>query len=423
MKRYVMLAAALAAVTAGACYHSDATGLSGGTTRVFVTDDPFPYDTVARVDVYIESIALNTTADTSAAANWLTVATPNRLVNLLDFQNGKAELLDSAVVPPGEYGAVRVVINTAQSRIVSTTGAAMNIDWESSAGHPVLYAYIEHPIGIPDDGGNVVIDFDVGRSFLWYTASNQFLFSPVIRAVENGATGTVSGTLVSSEGGGLPHATLGAYASDGSQRATARTDDHGNFTIAYLVPGSYTVKFEPQPGDPDQPTEAPVTITAGQTVSGLQLVSRFCSSTQCDPCPIEGCAPNDTTSAHQCEVILNCGDTTHTDTTHTDTTHTDTTQTDTTHTDTTSTNTVARIVVSPDTAQVLVGGTQQFTATAYNAQNQVVTDASILWEIRDSAYAAVDNHGLVTGISPGTTTVFAMDGSVLGGAQLVVKKP
>lgn len=414
MKRFVFLVAVLAA--AGACYHSDAYGPAGGTTRVFVTDDPFPYDTVARVDVYIESIAINSSADTSATADWMTVATPNRLVNLLDFQNGKAELLDSTVVPAGDYAAVRVVINTAESRIVSTTGAQMNIDWQSSAGHPTLYAYVEHAIGIPDEGANVVIDFDVGRSFLWETQANHFVFSPVLRAVESGATGTVSGTLVSSASGSrLPYATLGAYASDGSLRATARTGTDGTFSIAYLLPGDYTVKFEPQPGDPDQPTEAPVTITAGQTVSGLTLVSRFCSSTQCDACPIEGCAPNDTTNTHQCEAIANCGDTTSTDTTKTDSTQTDSTQT----------GAVARVVVSPDTAQVLVGGTVQFTATAYDAQNNVVPNTSFAWAVGDSTLASVDGHGLVTGISPGTTTVGAVsiDGGTLGTAQLVVKKP
>jgi len=174
------------------------------------------------------------------------------------------------------------------------------------------------------------------------------------------------------------------------------------------------VKFEPQPGDPDQPTEAPVTITAGQTVSALQLVSRFCSSTHCDPCPIEGCPANDTTNAHQCEAIVTCGDTTHTDTTHTDTTHTDTTQT----------SGIAVIAVSPDTAEVLVGATLQLTATAYDAQNHVISDPAFVWAISDSTLASVDSHGLVTGISPGITTVFAMsDGRIRGGAQITVKKP
>ena len=420
MNRFVILTVGLAVAAAAGCYRSDATGphrLAAGATRVFVTDDPFPYDTVARVDLYIESIAMNASADTSNTANWVTLATPNRRINLLDFQNGDAELLDSADVAAGQYAAVRVVINTDSSRIVATTGATMHIDWQSSVGHPALYANIERPIGVPDSGAAVMIDIDVGRSFLWQTQLNHFTFSPVLRAVERGATGTVRGTLISSSGAPLPHATLGAYASDGSMRATARTENDGTFSIAYLLPGSYTIKFEPQPGDPDQPTESSVTIAQGQTLTGVQLVSRFCSPTTCDPCPIEGCAPNDTTNAHQCEAIANC-DTTHTDTTQTDTTRTDTTQTDTTHT-----NTVARILVVPDTQRVAVGDTVRYTAAAYDAQGHVVFNIAIVWALGDSTLATVDDHGLVTGVSPGATTVFAIGANKIGGAALYVKQP
>jgi hypothetical protein len=35
-------------------------------------------------------------------------------------------------------------------------------------------------------------------------------------------------------------------------------------------------------------------VVAGQTTTGVSLVSRFCSATTCHPCPIEGCAANDT---------------------------------------------------------------------------------------------------------------------------------
>src|SRR5690349_12248167 len=149
MKRFVILTVGLAVATAAGCYRSDATGphrLAAGATRVFVTDDPFPYDTVARVDLYIESIAMNTSADTSTTANWVTLATPKRRINLLDFQNGDAELLDSADVAAGQYSAVRVVIDTDSSRIVATTGATMPIDWQSTVAHPALYADIERPI-------------------------------------------------------------------------------------------------------------------------------------------------------------------------------------------------------------------------------------------------------------------------------------
>jgi hypothetical protein len=97
-----------------------------GKTSVFLTDDPFPFDGVSRVDMHVVSIALALRADTSESAPpWVTVATPDRAFNLLDLQNGSTALLGDAVVPPGSYQAVRVVIDPDRSSI---TGAG---------GHPI----------------------------------------------------------------------------------------------------------------------------------------------------------------------------------------------------------------------------------------------------------------------------------------------
>jgi hypothetical protein len=80
-----------------------------GKTSVFLTDDPFPFDGVSRVDMHVVSIALALRADTSESGPpWVTVATPDRGFNLLDLQNGSTALLGDAVVPPGSYQAVRV---------------------------------------------------------------------------------------------------------------------------------------------------------------------------------------------------------------------------------------------------------------------------------------------------------------------------
>ncbi|HEX5438286.1 MAG TPA: DUF4382 domain-containing protein [Gemmatimonadaceae bacterium] len=421
MKRVMILAAVATAVAAVACYQSDVTGLgqvAAHPTRVFVTDDPFPYDSVARVDVYIDSISIRATLDTTTANGWITVATPHQRVNLLDLQNGNALLLDSANVPPGQYGAVRVVLNTDSSDIMSNNGAIMNIDWQSSAGHPTLNAFIEKPIGIADAGGAVVIDFDVGRSFLWYGTRNTFVFSPVLRAVEKDATGAVTGTLVGSNGHPLAQATLGVYSSTpefgsftsgGALLATARTADDGSFSIAYLLPGSYALKFEPEPLEPYQATADSITITAGQTLGGVHLVSQLCSSV-CNTTPPDSSLVDSTRS----------------DTTQSDTSQTsppDTTQTDTTQNDTTGSGTIARIVVTPDSAQVVVGDSVSFTAAAYNAQGQMVSHAPFAWAVSDSTRAHVSSDGVVIGLAPGGTSVFAIVGSTLGGAALLVKNP
>jgi len=59
--------------------------------KVLLTDDPFPFDSVQSVQVYIVSIAVSTHPDTGTSADsmhWATVAAPHRQVDLLTLQQG-----------------------------------------------------------------------------------------------------------------------------------------------------------------------------------------------------------------------------------------------------------------------------------------------------------------------------------------------
>lgn len=85
---------------------------------------------------------------------------------------------------------------------------------------------------------------------------------------------------------------------------------------------------------------------------------------------------------------------------------------------------VASITVSPTAATILVGATQQYTATALDAQGQPVAGASIAWSIADaSPVATVNATGLVTGQQAGQATVVATSGTVTGSATVTVNAP
>ena len=50
-----------------------------GKTAVFLTDAPFPFDLVTRVDIHISEIGLSPQADTSQGPpGWITVARPSK---------------------------------------------------------------------------------------------------------------------------------------------------------------------------------------------------------------------------------------------------------------------------------------------------------------------------------------------------------
>ena len=112
-----------------------------GKTAVFLTDAPFPFDRIERVDIHIDEIALSPQADTSERLpTWVTVARPERTFNLLDLQNGTTALLGEADVPPGQYRAVRVRFDPDRSGMTDRDGGHPAIAWQAKGEVPSLFS-------------------------------------------------------------------------------------------------------------------------------------------------------------------------------------------------------------------------------------------------------------------------------------------
>ncbi|HEY8259515.1 MAG TPA: DUF4382 domain-containing protein [Gemmatimonadales bacterium] len=235
-------------------------GTTAGQTSVFLTDAPFPFDGVSRVDIHVVSIAFALRADTSDGdLPWVTVATPDRTFNLFDLQNGSTSLLGGAVIPPGDYMAVRMIIDPNRSSITDTDGHVITstetpgtpgIDWQAKGSEPSLFAQVEEPVAIDANGEDIVLDFDVGRSFL-YDGHGGFTFIPWLRAIVRSASGAVTGVVTRADGGEpIVNAAISvqmAFDSSGVVGpvvATSRSASDGRFTAAFLRPGSYYVVAE-----------------------------------------------------------------------------------------------------------------------------------------------------------------------------------
>ena len=150
-----------------------------------LTDSPFPFDQVGSVEVYVVSVAAARNADTTTATgpDWITIAEPQRTFDLLDLQQGKTALVGEGDLPANEYNAVRMVIDVDKSSITWADGSPAPINWQGS-GEETLYALVEQPLSITDgpDGSQIIIDFDVGRSFMLqgtvFPGADGFLFIP-----------------------------------------------------------------------------------------------------------------------------------------------------------------------------------------------------------------------------------------------------
>jgi uncharacterized protein YjdB len=82
---------------------------------------------------------------------------------------------------------------------------------------------------------------------------------------------------------------------------------------------------------------------------------------------------------------------------------------------------IVSIVVTPPAATITgIGGTQQFTATALDAQGDVVPGVTFQWSSSNAGIASVNGAGLATAIAAGGTTITATAHGVSGHAALTV---
>jgi hypothetical protein len=294
-----LLAAAVFAVAGLSACGDSGSGPDAGKLTVLLTDAPFPYSDVSRVDMWVvriearqSEVDADATADAGARGGWLTIAEPNSAINLLALQNGTTTNLGTTSLTSGTYNAFRMILDTQKSSITLKDGTVLtgtgspNIVWPSAAQTGVKI-FLETPIQITQDSSVMVIDFDVGNSFVLRGHSisqNGLLFKPVIRAVARELTGSVSGSVRgdSETGAGIVSASVellksGTALTDTDATNVLRqtsTDASGNFRLAFLPAGTYEVRATPPAASGYKPAllSGGVTVTSGTEVSGKIIV-------------------------------------------------------------------------------------------------------------------------------------------------------
>lgn len=227
-------------------------------TRVFLTDAPFPFGSVGSVEVYVLEIAASTVPDSSSDTRvWTVLGAPMARFDLMQLQRSKLALLSETEIAAGRLHAVRVTIDCDSSLVRYENGDTANVRWPYG-GSVTILAEVEAPISIAEGGASLVIDFDVGQSF---TATHgdplhDFVFTPVIRAVEAGSTGSLSGTIRGDSGGDsapepLQNALASVFRGDPSASpdtwskiALGTTDSNGYYKLGFLLPGIYILRLE-----------------------------------------------------------------------------------------------------------------------------------------------------------------------------------
>jgi formylglycine-generating enzyme required for sulfatase activity len=81
---------------------------------------------------------------------------------------------------------------------------------------------------------------------------------------------------------------------------------------------------------------------------------------------------------------------------------------------------VASVSLSPSTASLTVGGTQQLTPTTRDASSNVLTGRTVSYSSSNTAVATVSTSGLVTAVAAGSATITATSEGVNGTAAITV---
>jgi hypothetical protein len=296
MNKTIRRLAALVIGTFALAACSDSSGTGTGMLTVRLTDAPFPFSSVARVDVFVIRVDARTAATTDAQTadetnhdGWTTVATPNASINLLDLQNGKTLALGETPLPVGTYQSFRLILDTSKSSITLTDGSKPPIFFPS-AGQSGIKVNLTEPVDVTGSGSTLILDFDIGRSFVMRgnNAANGFNFKPVIRAIAEDITGSATGSVhaTTATGAAVPDATVevlkaGSLLTDTDSNdivATATSKPDGSFIFPFLLPtpaGSpYVVRATPQAASGFKPAllTGGLAITSGMVTANQIIV-------------------------------------------------------------------------------------------------------------------------------------------------------
>lgn len=217
-----------------------------GQLRVFLVDGPLTGFQEVNLDIQEVRIA---TAD-----GWVTLGTPDRVVNLLSLVGGVAStLVDGATLPAGSYGQLRLILGT-RNTLKLADGSVVPLETPSGlqSGIKLVTSFQVEP-GTTKD---IWIDFDAARSVKVTqtgSGSGKYILRPTVWAVDRVATGSISGTLTAAAGGPLADVLVTAQTLDGSGQPTVvrtvRTAADGRYTLDLLPVGAtYFVVSQPVSG-------------------------------------------------------------------------------------------------------------------------------------------------------------------------------
>jgi hypothetical protein len=225
---------------------------SAGTVNVQMTDAPYPISALASALVTVTEVSLQG----PSSNGFVTIFSGSKSVDLLSLRNGLTDLLTTAAVGSGSYDQARVVFDSGTVTLQDGRTFTLKAPSASTAG---IKVFISPPLevvgGISQD---LILDIDLASSFEQIPGSAtsaqgimNFLFHPVVRAVNASKVGRITGHVFSDNKTPLdpsddtPVANASVHVQmSGTTIGTALTAADGSYAVIGLAPGTYDVVVE-----------------------------------------------------------------------------------------------------------------------------------------------------------------------------------
>ena len=162
-----------------------------GAIAMQLVDAPSDLDSIAAVNIFVVRVDARMSVADSAAADssvggegdfddrdnahrdstaWVTIATPNKLIDVMSLQNGDTALLGTAAVDTAKFRAIRLIIDPAQSNVVLKNGTVLtatsspSVDFFSRGRHGILVDLDNDADVHPGATTTITLDFRLGES-------------------------------------------------------------------------------------------------------------------------------------------------------------------------------------------------------------------------------------------------------------------
>ena len=229
---------------------SGGTTTGTGTLKLYLTDAPGEF---SEVNITFTEISVKVKEDT-----WITVSEQEQTFDLLSLTGGLTALMGEEALDPGEYGQVRLLIKEAEVAIGEGEERAvypLQIPSGSASGLKIGHGFTIEEGKVVE----LVIDFDAARSIHQLGQSNVYQLRPVLRLAIAEASGSITGTVAVPQPGLTANAVLGTE----TVASTVVDETTGEFTLAFLPAGSYTVTIVDS--EENLLYSQPAEVTAGST--------------------------------------------------------------------------------------------------------------------------------------------------------------